>query len=237
MTVLDYKRFPSKKNALQMLRMLGVKFGCIFDVGVQGQTQELIEVFPDLKHYLFEPVQQYITTIQNNYAKIDHEIVNVAVSNRDGSGKLRLVRLASEHVTHSNVVESDVSPNGGDVVDVRLLCLSSLLSQRNFPEPILLKIDVDGHESAILEGLIGSENKIGAIIIEAEPKDFAERIQWLQNIGFIVWDFVDPCYYKGCLAQMDIVFISSTIAKKTGICPLETDKSFDWKSWQVFSDC
>lgn len=236
METIDYRRSPHKKDALQMLRRLGVQCGCIFDVGVQGQTHELIATFPDLKHYLFEPVAQYIPMIKATYAKIDHEIFNVAVSDRDGTGQLRLVRLASETVTHSKVVEGPVQPGVApeDVVEVRLMRLSTLLAQRSFAEPILLKIDVDGHELAILDGLAGGESKIGVVIIEAGPKNFVVRMARLQSMGFIFWDAVDPCYYKGCLAQMDLIFVSPALSEAANLQPLSRPGLFDRSAWHGY---
>jgi FkbM family methyltransferase len=236
MNAIDYKRLPLKKNSLQMLRQLGVNFGCVFDVGVNGQTPELIEVFPDLKHYLFEPVEQYIPTIKYNYAKIDHEILNVAVSDRDGMGELKLVKLAADYVTHSKVVEDGMPPPTAteDVVPIKLLRLSTLLAERSFPEPILLKIDVDGHEPAILNGLIGAQAKIGAVVVESGPHDFIGRLRALTDMGFILWDLVDPCYYKGCLAQMDLVLVSPQISAQANLQPLSRPGAFDRSAWHCF---
>jgi len=233
---INFRRTSSKVDSLRMLRRLGLNFGCIFDVGVQGQTQELIEVFPDLKHYLFEPVVQYLPMIRQNYAALDHEILNVAVSDRDGIGQIKLIRLVADEVTHSCVVEELTQLDGppSDVVDVRLVRLSTLLAERAFPQPILLKIDVDGHEPAILEGLVGSEELIGAVIIESGLQDFVPRIARLQQMGFLFWDAVDPCYYKGCLAQMDLIFVSSRIAEMANLQPLSRPDPFDMSAWQAF---
>jgi len=229
----EYKRQPNKLDSLQMLKKLGVKFGCIFDVGVHESTFELISAFPDIKHYLFEPADQYIPIIAENYKNIEHEVINVAVSDRDGKGQLKLIRLASDAVTHSSVLETDSgSSSEEDTVDIELLKLSTLLNQRNFPGPILLKIDVDGHEPAILDGLVGGEDKIGAVIIEAVLGHFGERIQKLKELGFILWDFVDPCYYKGCLSQMDLVFIKPELAEEANLQPWSRPEDFEWTSWQ-----
>lgn len=236
MTSFNLRRTSSKVDSLRMLRRLGLSFGCIFDVGVQGQTQELIDVFPDLKHYLFEPVPQYLPVIRENYAALDHEILNVAVSDRDGLGQIKLIRLVANEVTHSCVVEELTQLNDAtlDIIDVQLVRLSTILAERTFPQPIMLKIDVDGHEPAILEGLVGGEELIGAVIIESGLQDFAPRISRLQQMGFLLWDVVDPCYYKGCLAQMDLIFVSSLIAGMANLQPLSRPDPFDMSAWQAF---
>lgn len=234
----DYTRFPSKKDALEMLRSLGVEFGCVFDVGVQGKTQELIDVFPNLKHYLFEPVAHYIPMIERNYAQIDHEILNVAVSDRDGSGRLQVRNVGGGGgITHSAVIGDSAAAalTPVEVVDITLLRLSSLLARRSFPEPILLKIDVDGHEMAILDGLQGGQDKIGAVVIEATLTNLGQRLDRAQKMGFVLWDINDLCYYKGCLWQVDMVLLAPAIAARAEMRPLNSDRILDWSKWQPFS--
>lgn len=219
-----------------MLRQLGIEFGCILDVGLQVKTQELIDLFPDLKHYLFEPVTWYLPMIRLNYKDVDHGIINVAVSDRDGQGKLLIKKIGnSKGVTHSDVVTDDGPhhSNTSDIVDIELMRLSTLLSINSYPEPILLKIDVDGHEIAILNGLKGAEHMIGALVVEAGLSNFYERVHFLHSMGFVLWDICDFCYYKGCLIQFDLVFLSSEIAKKPQLRPL-THGAFDWTAWQSF---
>lgn len=234
MNTFDYSRRPDKRDSLHMLRRLGVEFTCILDVGVQDQTKELIEVFPDLKHYLFEPVRQYIPKIQQNYSGIEHEVLNFAVSNRDGPGQLRLKKLGGEHVTHSAVVEgaSAEQVSTDDIVKVDLVKLSTFLASRLFEPPILLKIDVDGHEDAIIDGLSGAEGLIGAVVIEANASGIVERIQRLTCLGFDLWDILDPCYYKGCLAQVDLILVSMQLLAPANLNPLRRRGPFEWRHWQ-----
>ena len=167
MTKVESKRFPSKRDSLRILRKLGVDFGCVVDVGVQSCTQELIDVFPDIRHFLFEPVPNYLSSIRKKYENIDYEIFQVAVSDTDGLGELNIRSAdSSGNVTHSHVdygqdMGRPESVRGTDVekISVPLVRLSSIIREQDLPAPILLKIDVDGHElvdSVWIEGRRGA---------------------------------------------------------------------------------
>ena len=244
MTNIESKRFPSKSDSLRTLRKLGVDFTCVVDVGVQNCTKELIEVFPDLRHYLFEPVPNYISGIRKNYEQLDYKIFQVAVSDTDGLGEL-IVRSSdnSGKVTHSqvNYGQHVGKPEGGrgtviEKIPVPLVRLSSIIREQDLAGPILLKIDVDGHESSILSGLKGAEQRVGCVVVEAPLANVVGRSHSLQSMGFVLWDIVDLCYYKGCLWQVDLVFLSRELADQPELRGLSAGGSIDWSAWYPFAE-
>lgn len=225
-------RFPSKRSGLRALRRLGVEFGCVVDVGVQSSTEELVEVFPDLTHYLFEPVPQYLPGIRKRYQGIKHELFHAAVSDRDGVGHLQLQSAdGSGNITHSKLQPGEDSKT----IEVPLVRLSTAIAQNAFPSPILLKIDVDGHELPIIRGLKGAEEHVGCVVVEAPLKALFDRMGALQALGFVPWDINDLCYYKGCLWQVDMIFLSPELASRPELRPMETGGKLDWNAWRVFS--
>jgi FkbM family methyltransferase len=235
----DLIRFPSKRDGLRVLRHLGIDFGCVVDVGVQASTDELIEVFPDLPHYLFEPVSQYEGAMRERYKNIKHEIFQVAVSDADGMAKLTTKSIdGSGHITHSHVSFSG-SPvptaNALDTLDIPTVRLSSIIMERAFPTPILLKIDVDGHELPIINGLKGAEHTVGCVVVEAPLAMLAARCAALESLGFVLWDVNDMWYYKGCLLQVDLIFLSAEFSALPQIRPLHTDGKIDWSAWHTIS--
>jgi hypothetical protein len=135
MTDSVVRRFPSKRNALLTLRKYGVEFGSIVDVGVQSSTKELVEVFPDKPHYLFEPVAEYAPLIAKNYAHINHKLFQVAASDKDGQGHLKLVSAdGSGSVTHSQV-SSAQAPN---TISVPLVTVTKIATEHGFQPRITL---------------------------------------------------------------------------------------------------
>lgn len=71
---------PTKLSVLSRLKQQ-VPISSIIDVGVRECTSSLINVFPEKKHYLFEPVSLFFETIYENYAEVDYELFPIALSN------------------------------------------------------------------------------------------------------------------------------------------------------------
>lgn len=57
------ERLPEVTDSLRALRALGVPVECVLDVGILHGTTGLMQVFPDVKHHLFEPVDNYFDII------------------------------------------------------------------------------------------------------------------------------------------------------------------------------
>jgi len=84
-----------------------------------------------------------------------------------------------------------------------------------FDEPILLKIDTEGHELEVLAGASEVLNRIDTVILEVSIRkrfensyDFAEIINFMHSHGFKVFDFLTICYEKDVPGAnlTDIVF-------------------------------
>lgn len=222
-------RFPSKLNALNFLRSVKIPIGCVIDVGIQTSTPELMLAFPDLKHVLFEPVAQYEENIRKAYAGFDYELYRVAVSDNDGRLALRLDRAdSSGKITHSQLVGPIPTENTVEIETVRL---STFLTRHSYPTPYLVKIDVDGHELAILRGLKGIEKDISCLVLEAPIVTIAERVASASALGFVLFDIVDLAYYRGVMWQVDLIFVSKVaIADNPRLRPME-QKPLDWSAW------
>ena len=96
-------RLPTMTDALQTV-CLGVEVASILDVGVLHGTPPLIEVFPDLPHYLFEPIREHHDGIKQCYAELTFELHQVALSDTDGfAWQLALCSDGSGNITHSQI--------------------------------------------------------------------------------------------------------------------------------------
>jgi FkbM family methyltransferase len=156
-------RFPSKRNTLRHLRRAQVPIGTIIDVGVQEATFELRDVFPDVRHILFEPAPEFHDALRTNYAHMDYVLVPAAVSNQDSIGIIKRLAVVGDEISHAVMVDGSSSepPKRYDGVSiappepVRTLRLDNFMMNRNESKPYLLKIDVDGHEMPIMQGTEG----------------------------------------------------------------------------------
>src|SRR5271163_4884616 len=96
-------RFPSKVNSLRFMKSVGVEIGTIVDVGAHVETRELRLIFPDKKHVLFEPAEEFASKIAANYAGMDWELITRAVSNFDGNAMLRKIAIDGGEISHAKL--------------------------------------------------------------------------------------------------------------------------------------
>lgn len=226
-------RVPSKKNSLQFLRVQGLSIATVIDIGVQTKTKELIEVFPDVKHILFEPVKEYHSAIAENYKNINHELVECALSNGNGTAILNVVSKDNKNstITHSQIGAQKNTPLAREV---KKMTLDSFMKKNNYPKPYLLKIDVDGHEIPILEGSVNTLQDVTCVVIEAPLHSLLERTQFLVSRGFFLWDIVDFAYYYENLSQVDVILLNQSEKSNPNFNPW-VNFDFKWNEWFSFS--
>jgi len=194
-------------ESLRLLRRLELPIDTILDVGIQHSTPSLIEVFPDKRHILFEPIDDYFNQITKNYSSMDYELVNAAVCDVDGTVTLHSERktLGTE-ISHSWIVQK-ATENSRVVDSIRL---DTFLSKKSNLGSCLLKIDVEGAEIpiSILQGGRETLKHTSVVVIEMTVDRFVERAKLLDQAGFDIWDIVALCYYGDCLWQCDVIFVS-----------------------------
>ncbi len=199
------KRFPSKANALAQLRRSGLQVATVIDVGIRKDTPELRQAFPDCRHVLFEPIVEHFEAIRDNYRNMDYSLENIALSDHDGELELRLLhRTGSEEITHVAAVQKKAA----DTRTVTAMTLDSYISQHPQAAPYLVKLDVDGHETAILHGSVSTLKETACVIVEATMRKIPERVALLAASGFRIWDIVDFAYRNGALWQVDLIFLA-----------------------------
>lgn len=228
---------PTKRDSLQTLISKGLQIDYVLDIGVQYHTPELIAAFPQARHILVEPAEEYHPTIINNYDHndISYELVPCACGEEEGSAFLNLIDIdGSGFTTHTNI---STEPKADRHKKISVLTIKSLLD-RYIPSfaDTLLKVDVDGLELEILRGAGDRLDAFKVIIVEAaisvNNSLFFDRLNLIRSAGFELWDLVDFCYYKGNLSQVDAIFIrrdqKSAIA---ALDPWHDGMPFDGSQW------
>jgi len=212
-------------DSLRRIKQAEIPIDTILDVGVQQQTCPLRQEFPDKLHLLFEPIEMWFSGIRHHYQDVPHELLQLAVSDHDGVVKLSRVGVnADAPLTHARHAALDA--DGDNIIEVPSCRLDTFLASRHYAlSPYLLKIDVDGDE---LRVLAGAEEVLGGhanvVVMEAHPKDFWGRNEWVLDRGFVLWDMVDLCYYDGWLAQFDLVYVKEEFMPTIG--------RFDLEKWE-----
>ena len=233
-------RIPEVTDALSALRTLNVPVKSILDVGILHGTAGLMQVFPDVKHYLFEPVDNYFDNIRDTYNKLDYELHQVALSDSDGTAwQLGICRDGSGQITHSQLRdEPETKENFPDLVDCREIKksrLDSMLDNLGAETPYLLKLDVDGIELKILEGAERTLKDASVVVIEVTNSTFLERANAVAAHGFSFFDVVDLTYYCGTFYQGDAIFIRTDIVETLDdLRPMQV-RPFDQSQWYPVS--
>lgn len=234
------ERIPEMNNTLRALLELGVEIRSILDVGVLHGTPALMQNFPALKHYLFEPIDDHFDIIEHNYARLDHELHHIALSNADGAAwQNGLCNNASGKITHSQISDQPLTceqePRLLVSKPVRKARLDSLVPGLGAAAPYLLKIDVDGHEIPILEGAVETLKNASVVVIEATRDSVLSRAQLLARHDFRLFDIVDFAYYAGVLHQVDLIFVGQDICADNAAFNLMQTQPFDPDQWYPLS--
>lgn len=215
-TASGSRRVPTMADALRVLTDSGVEIRTVLDVGVLDGTEALIRTFGAVPHHLFEPAAAHYPAIARNYRRIAHQVHPVALSDRDGAAYLvsRSIRRDGA-VTHARISDRPVAPASvpGFVacVEIPMARLDTIIARDAQEPPYLLKIDVDGHELAVLAGARQTLSQAAIVVIEAPLNrvalpQFFERSRRLLDAGFCLMDVTELAYYDGVLWQADLVF-------------------------------
>jgi FkbM family methyltransferase len=225
-------RSPLKNETLSIIKERGIPVGTIIDVGILSGTPELIRAWPDKKHILFEPVEEFSQIIQAAYSNVDYELHHSAVSDSSGSVGLELRSvIQGMPISHSGMTENATEGDGRVIRQVPMIALDDFLQDKEYAEPFLMKIDIDGHELKVLRGAQKTLPRCSVIIVECDKNQIVERISAVRAAGFDLFDLCEPCYYDKAFWQCDAVFMRSDLHKKhfsqlTGIVDKEKYETF-----------
>ena len=201
----------TKISSLTALIDRGIEIHTILDVGVQYGTPELISVFHNKKHILFEPVSEFRENFCANYEALDYELHSVAISDTDGDVNLCLSAPAGGASPTHSAVRPELQRGSGRTVARRRL--DRLFANNSWSPPYFLKIDVDGHEMAVLRGAAEVLLHTSILMIEVQKTELAKRIAFLNDAGFELFDLVERCYYDNSFWQCDAIMIKTELQR------------------------
>jgi len=232
-------RSPHNTDSLEQLKLLLPEpIKLVIDVGIQYETQFLIECFPDAFHYLIEPVTIYHEAIVRKYTVdgIAHELVKSAVSDTEGLLYQHLQSLdGSGKVTHSQLLNTrnDRLPGLIDIVPTQVMTLDAIIPPPLKNDQYLIKIDVDGIEEKIIQGGKNLIQKAAVVVIEAPLRKLSVRTGMLESLGMELFDITDLCYYYNQLQQVDLIFVNQSITNTNlDFRPFLKYTPINWEQWR-----
>ncbi len=201
---------PSWDQSFRVLERYGFRPKTVFDIGVAYGTYELYRAFPDAYYHLIDPTRESLRYMQLLESQLRCEIHQTALGHRNGEVDIE-IRLDIQGATLlDDVGEHEILRR--DRVPMRRF--DSLIN--GIERPSLCKIDVQGAELMVLEGMTGRLDSIDALIVEtstiASLKDGPEVhdiVHFMHDHGFVVADIVGMARrpLDGATAQLDVLFV------------------------------
>lgn len=164
---------------------IGANIG-VFSLYIASKIASRCEV------YAFEPESKNYTSLCQNIA-VNSELcihpMRLALGNTRGLAKL-LVNDSRFGNSGAQLLDLGSETKSETVIREELVLaesLDSLIRDYNFPSPNLIKIDVDGIESKILDGMKNTLNSVESLGVIVEFNNQEELNQWsgkLEEFGF-----------------------------------------------------
>lgn len=211
---------PSWHATAAVLKRHGLLPRTVFDIGVAFGTYELYREFPDAFYYLVDPTAESLRYMQQLARQLDCEVFNVALSDRDGEMEIEVRPDIQGSTFFEEVGPREVLRR--ETVTVRRF--DTLVG--GFDRPALAKIDVQGSELAVLEGMGDRIRDIDAIVAETSTlatikgaPEFYDILAFMKARGFVASDVLGYARrpLDNALAQIDILFVPED-------SPLRTDR-------------
>lgn len=202
----------SKKDYLATLSGL-IPISCVVDVGVRECTQELIDLYPDKHHYLFELNPLFCDEIRQNYRSISFQLFCCGLSNIERSCYMvSTSTLKNGKVSHTQLSDNDAKVDGNHIVSSEICTINRFDALGvTLPSDYLLKIDIDGHDLEALDGFGESIKYASVIVIESTHSRLADSLSRIQGMGFRLVAIADQMYYGNAFWQCDLVFVRNDL--------------------------
>jgi FkbM family methyltransferase len=152
----------------------------LIDVGANaGQfTAAALFHWPELQVHAFEPLPDEAATLEANFASLPNVHVHgMALGDEDGLAVLHRHAYSLSSSLLSTTPEARSRFDWAEEaahVEVAVGRLDSVLASAVLPEPVLLKVDVQGFESQVFAGGAVTLSKVAAIVVEQAFEPFYE---------------------------------------------------------------
>ena len=158
------------------------------------------------KVYAFEPGKGNANSIRHNARLNDFnkiEVIEKAVSNTSGEGRLLLAKYSGGHA----LATADAPPDLAGEVTIDLVSIDDLIAQNRITPPNFVKVDVEGAELDVLKGMSETiKTYQPTIIYEVDDSDragyerkYRELADFLESLNYQVtqiensYDTIDWC--------------------------------------------
>lgn len=132
-------------------------------------------VGPDGQVIAFEPVAENAAAVRHNCALngFDHvRIREAAVSDEEGTAELQLAHFSGG----AALATAATPPDFKDVITVPVTTIDGLIARQEAPQPMVVKIDVEGAEINVLRGMRETLRQVRPLILYELDDNDAKRL-------------------------------------------------------------
>ncbi len=206
------------------LKRKGFRPSLVIDVGVADGTPQLYSAFQEDEFLLVEPLREFEPNLKKLCSRMNAKYVIAAAAETRGTTKIHVHDdLAGSSVLGE--VEGDLADGMARQVDT--VVLDDLIPE-DTRENIFLKIDVQGAELRVLNGIEKNFHKIGVVLAEVAlissmegGPELTDVIDYMKSKGFCVYDILGGnCRpLDGSLKHIDLAFVPVS-------SPLRSDRRY-----------
>jgi len=197
------------------LERLGLHFRTVLDVGANiGQfTAAAHGSWPKARFFAFEPLPQAAEVLRR---RTGVEVHQVAIGDHDGTTRFypHTYTLSSSALRVVTDVQDRHWAEETEPIDVAVRRLDTVLAHTELDGPVLLKLDVQGLETAVLTGAPATLARVDALLLEVafersyegQPL-FPEVQRCLDDAG---WHRVHPLDWRvdeGRIVEADMLYL------------------------------
>lgn len=219
LNILGYNKRSTMEYSLLNARKNGLSPNTVIDVGAGFGTDALYKSFPESRHILIEPLEEFAPALESKVQQLKKAeyILAAAYSVK----KDVVINVHPDLYGSSLYLENEDSDVNGYQRIVPTITLDELYIEKKTKGPMLIKLDTQGSELDILHGSVSILKETELIIIETSLFDFfrggptfIECIEYMNSKGFGVYDIFDLKYrlLDGALSQIDIAFVKNNSA-------------------------
>jgi FkbM family methyltransferase len=206
---------PTKFSSMKILSDLGFIPSYIIDVGFGIGTDGLYDHFIESPAIIIEPIPE-VAAVALDFVSNRRDTIFIQKCVSDYDGKIEIInRPGVTGSTIHGVLKKD--NNDSSILNIECITLNSLFNKYALGNRVLIKIDVEGHEKQVLNGLKDNINEVEVFIIECSlyndynkfNRTTIKEIFDLLNVNFFLWDIIEPGYRSidSSMQQFDAVFV------------------------------
>lgn len=214
-------------TAMQRL-LMGIKEPIIFDVGAHHGyvSRTFRKMFPASKIYAFEPFKESYEKLKTNTASDPRiNVFNFGLSNQVGTQPFHSnPSSATNSLLSTDELGSQIWGAGlletQDIVKAQFKTIDSVIETMRIPKIDILKLDIQGAESIVMEGALVTCSRGLIRLIYSEiitqptykgQKRFDEAMAAFYNNGFDLYSIYNMSFTgAGRLRQIDVIFTKNS---------------------------